>query len=131
MIKHLLDYHLAIQLSSIHTIIFINIITLSNNLQYIILFQLWIIVFAVSTSFTKSLYSTYHRRYMMMDNIAQFMVSIQAMTYYPINAIARLNLYILSYLHVINNYDKIESAKLGKYQWYDGNNIYIDDCLIK
>lgn len=55
-------------------------------------------VFAVSSSFFKSHYSFYHFRQMTFDALAQVLVSYQHLTFYPIMAVARINLYIQSLL---------------------------------
>lgn len=55
-------------------------------------------VFAVSTKFFQSLYSTYHKRIMHFDAISGIFISVQHVLYYPIMALARFNLYAQSFI---------------------------------
>jgi len=53
-------------------------------------------VFAVSSENYGSLYSYFYERKMNFDGIARFLVSYQHLTFYPIMAIARINLFLQS-----------------------------------
>ncbi|KAG9251182.1 fatty acid desaturase [Emericellopsis atlantica] len=67
-------------------------------------------LFATSPQFFKSLVSSYYDGFVFYwDRLAEFLVPIQQYTYYPIMAIARFNLYVLSWLHVLSN----KSSGLG------------------
>ncbi|CAI4215657.1 unnamed protein product [Parascedosporium putredinis] len=57
--------------------------------------------FAVSHRFFESVYSTYHSRVMKYDLPAQYLTRIQAYLYYPVMAVARLNLYLQSWLYLL------------------------------
>ena len=67
-------------------------------------------LFATSPLFFKSLKSTYYDFTFVWDAAAEFLVPYQAYTYYPIMAIARFNLYLLSWLHVLS----AKSTALGR-----------------
>ncbi|KAH8657843.1 fatty acid desaturase-domain-containing protein [Xylariales sp. PMI_506] len=61
-------------------------------------------LFATCPSFFKSLSSTYYDGFTFVwDAAADFLVPYQQYTYYPVMGIARFNLYLLSWLHVISN----------------------------
>ncbi|KAK6200850.1 hypothetical protein LQW54_009433 [Pestalotiopsis sp. IQ-011] len=67
-------------------------------------------LFAVSPSFFKSLRSTYYDGFLFAwDKAADILVPYQKYTYYPVLAIARFNLYLLSWLHVLST----KSSSLG------------------
>ncbi|UPK98775.1 hypothetical protein LCI18_009710 [Fusarium solani-melongenae] len=67
-------------------------------------------LFATCPSFFKSLRSTYYNFTFVWDAAADFLVPYQRFTYYPIMGIARFNLYLLSWLHVLSE----KSSSLGK-----------------
>ena len=58
-------------------------------------------VFAVSEKYFKSVYSLYHRRRMKFDRIAKFFVRVQHYTFYPIMAVARINLYLQTVIFLV------------------------------
>lgn len=61
-------------------------------------------LFATCPSFFKSLASTYYGGFVFVwDKAAEVLVPYQKYTYYPIMAIARFNLYLLSWLHVLSS----------------------------
>lgn len=59
-------------------------------------------LFATTPSFFRGLHSTYHDFTFHWDKAAELLVPIQKYMYYPIMAIARFNLYFLSWLHVLS-----------------------------
>jgi delta8-fatty-acid desaturase len=67
-------------------------------------------LFATCPSFFKSLRSTYYNFTFVWDAAADFLVPYQRYTYYPVMGIARFNLYLLSWLHVLSE----KSSQLGK-----------------
>ncbi|KAL4727153.1 hypothetical protein ACLX1H_006054 [Fusarium chlamydosporum] len=67
-------------------------------------------LFATCPSFFKSLKSTYYNFTFVWDAAADFLVPFQRYTYYPVMGIARFNLYLLSWLHVLSE----KSSQLGK-----------------
>ncbi|KAJ4248720.1 hypothetical protein NW762_012558 [Fusarium torreyae] len=68
-------------------------------------------IFATCPSFFKSLTSTYYKNFVFVwDAAADLLVPYQKYTYYPIMAVARFNLYFLSWCHVLSE----KSAQLGK-----------------
>ncbi|KAJ4214650.1 hypothetical protein FSOLCH5_000058 [Fusarium solani] len=67
-------------------------------------------LFATCPSFFKSLRSTYYNFTFVWDAAADFLVPYQRFTYYPVMGIARFNLYLLSWLHVLSE----KSSSLGK-----------------
>ncbi|KAI0151380.1 fatty acid desaturase [Pestalotiopsis sp. NC0098] len=67
-------------------------------------------LFAICPSFFKSLKSTYYDGFLFAwDKAADILVPYQKYTYYPVLAIARFNLYLLSWLHVLST----KSSSLG------------------
>ncbi|KAI1318538.1 fatty acid desaturase-domain-containing protein [Xylariaceae sp. FL0255] len=67
-------------------------------------------LFATSAVFFKSIRSTYYDGFVFYwDAAANFLVHYQKYTYYPIMGIARFNLYLLSWLHVLST----KSSGLG------------------
>lgn len=57
-------------------------------------------LFATSPSFFKSIWSSFYRWNFQWDEAADWIVPYQKYTYYPVMAIARFNLYLLSWLHL-------------------------------
>lgn len=66
-------------------------------------------LFATCTTFFKSLHSTYYNFTFVWDAAADFLVPYQKYLYYPVMGIARFNLYLLSWLHVLSD----KSTALG------------------
>ncbi|OIW30536.1 fatty acid/sphingolipid desaturase [Coniochaeta ligniaria NRRL 30616] len=66
-------------------------------------------LFATCPSFFRGIHSTYYDFTFAWDAVAEFMVPYQRYTYYPIMGIARFNLYLLSWLHVLSS----KSSSLG------------------
>ncbi|KAI1154395.1 fatty acid desaturase-domain-containing protein [Nemania diffusa] len=68
-------------------------------------------LFATCPSFFRSICSTYYENFVFVwDAVADFMVPYQRYTYYPIMGVARFNLYLLSWLHVLS----AKSSSLGR-----------------
>jgi delta8-fatty-acid desaturase len=60
-------------------------------------------LFATCPSFFRSISSTYYDNFVFYwDVVADFMVPYQRYTYYPVMGVARFNLYLLSWLHVLS-----------------------------
>ncbi|KJZ76797.1 hypothetical protein HIM_03674 [Hirsutella minnesotensis 3608] len=73
-------------------------------------------VFAVCPSFFKSITSTYYDNFVFAwDAAAELLVPYQKYTYYPVMAIARFNLYVLSWIHVLS--PKAPSLANSKAWW--------------
>ncbi|ORY62487.1 fatty acid desaturase-domain-containing protein [Pseudomassariella vexata] len=67
-------------------------------------------IFATCPSFFKSIKSSYYDNFVFLwDATAEFLVPYQHYTYYPIMGVARFNLYLLSWLHVLSR----KSSSLG------------------
>lgn len=66
-------------------------------------------IFATCPSFFKGMQSTYYNFHFAWDAAAEFLLPYQAYTYYPIMGVARFNLYLLSWLHVLS----AKSSSLG------------------
>lgn len=67
-------------------------------------------LFATTPTFFQSIHSTYYGDFIFAwDAVANFLVPYQKYTYYPIMGIARFNLYLLSWLHVLS----VKSDSLG------------------
>lgn len=58
-------------------------------------------VFAVTDKFFKPVISTYHNKTFSFDRISKFFVSNQHLLYYVIMGVARFNLYVQSFIHVL------------------------------
>jgi delta8-fatty-acid desaturase len=58
-------------------------------------------IFAVSSGFLGSVFSSYHERLLKFDRIAKLLVPYQTWTYYPILALGRFNLYLQSYTFLL------------------------------
>jgi delta8-fatty-acid desaturase len=71
-------------------------------------------VFAVSHRFLGSLFSTYHNRIMAYDAVAKFVVPMQAYLYYPILALGRFNLYVQSYIFLLQG----QGPRKGAAWWH-------------
>jgi delta8-fatty-acid desaturase len=70
--------------------------------------------FAVSHSFLGSLWSTYHERLMPFDAVAKFLVPYQAYLYYPILTLGRFNLYVQSWIYLIQG----QGPRKGAAAWH-------------
>lgn len=69
--------------------------------------------FAVSPRFLESLYSTYHERVMAFDAFAKVLVPYQAYIYYPLLTLGRFNLYVQSWIFLIQG----QGPKKGPAWW--------------
>ncbi|KAH6756466.1 Fatty acid/sphingolipid desaturase [Perilla frutescens var. hirtella] len=58
---------------------------------------------AVSTSLFKSLTSQFYGRKLEFDSVARFFISYQHLTYYPVMCVARVNLYLQTFLLLLSN----------------------------
>ncbi|KAI1846363.1 hypothetical protein JX265_011955 [Neoarthrinium moseri] len=84
-------------------------------------------LFATCPSFFKSISSTYYEGFVFAwDAAADFLVPYQKYTYYPVMGIARFNLYLLSWLHVLSK----KSSSLGgtKAWWIRPTEIAFMSC---
>lgn len=72
-------------------------------------------MFATCPTFFKSIHSTYYDGFLFAwDRVADIMVPYQKYTYYPVMGIARFNLYLLSWCHVLSK----RSTSLGSSKAY-------------
>ncbi|KAK4175803.1 putative fatty acid desaturase [Triangularia setosa] len=83
-------------------------------------------IFATSPSFFRSLHSTYYDFTFIWDAAANFLVPYQKYTYYPIMGVARFNLYLLSWLHVLSS--KSSSLGSSKAWWIRPAEIAMMSC---
>ncbi|EAT89876.1 delta 8-(E)-sphingolipid desaturase [Parastagonospora nodorum] len=74
----------------------------------------YIPIFAVTHRFLHSLTSTYYERFMEYDAVAKVLIRIQHYTYYPVMAVARFNLYRLSWEYLLGN----KAPKKGPAWWF-------------
>ncbi|RFU76427.1 fatty acid desaturase [Trichoderma arundinaceum] len=83
-------------------------------------------LFATCPSFFRSLRSTYYNFVFVWDAVANAIVPYQKYIYYPIMAIARFNLYLLSWLHLLSG----KSSSLGstKAWWIRPTEIAFCSC---
>lgn len=70
-------------------------------------------LFATSPSYLASFHSSYYNFTFLWDKAAEFAIPYQRYTYYPIMGIARFNLYILSWCHLLSR----RSTTLGSSKW--------------
>ncbi|KAJ5930313.1 hypothetical protein N7466_005806 [Penicillium verhagenii] len=70
--------------------------------------------FAISHRFLNSLNSTYYDRNMTFDAFSKIMVKVQNYSYYPIMALARFNLYRLSWEYLL----KMQAPRKGPAWWH-------------
>mmetsp|Transcript_17587 Transcript_17587/g.38485 ORF Transcript_17587/g.38485 Transcript_17587/m.38485 type:complete len:547 (-) Transcript_17587:29-1669(-) len=56
---------------------------------------------AISKELFGKFWSTYYEKYFVTDGVARFLVSYQHFLYYPIMMVARFNLYVQSYVHLL------------------------------
>lgn len=70
-------------------------------------------LFANSPTFFKSVHSSFYKFDFVWDKAADMIVPYQKYTYYPIMAVARFNLYMLSWLHLVSP----RAAQLGSAWW--------------
>ena len=81
-------------------------------------------ILAVTRKYFESVYSLYHNRQLKFDWLAKKFVSVQHYTFYPIMAVARVNLYAQTLIHcatvkMSKKQRVIEFATLGFYfAWY-------------
>eukprot|EP01063_Lacrimia_lanifica_P026922 TRINITY_DN3707_c0_g1_i1.p1 TRINITY_DN3707_c0_g1~~TRINITY_DN3707_c0_g1_i1.p1 ORF type:complete len:469 (+),score=205.49 TRINITY_DN3707_c0_g1_i1:47-1453(+) len=92
-----------------------NSINGDPDIQYLPLFM-------VDSKMAKGFYSLYHKTKFVYDAAAAFMVRYQHITYFPVMALARHNLYLQSWLFVINGQNVrlryVEVAALLVYAWW-------------
>lgn len=72
-------------------------------------------LFATCPSFFKSLVSSYYNFTFYWDKAAEVLVPYQKYTYYPVMGIARFNLYLLSWIHVLS---KRSTGLSGSSAWW-------------
>ncbi|KAK6142755.1 hypothetical protein DH2020_023103 [Rehmannia glutinosa] len=60
-------------------------------------------VFAVSSNLFQSLTSQFYKRQLTFDSLARFFVSYQHFTFYPVMVVARVNLYLQTFLLLFSN----------------------------
>ncbi|KAK3117327.1 hypothetical protein LTR53_001444 [Teratosphaeriaceae sp. CCFEE 6253] len=70
-------------------------------------------LFATSPEFLKSFVSSYYNFTFVYDAVADFTLRYQSYTYYPIMAVARFNLYFLSWAHLL----KPSTPNMGRAAW--------------
>ncbi|KAF2786539.1 fatty acid/sphingolipid desaturase [Melanomma pulvis-pyrius CBS 109.77] len=70
-------------------------------------------LFSTSPTYMKSVLSSFYNFTFVWDAAAEFLVPYQKYTYYPVMALARFNLYALSWLHLVSP----RAAQLGAAWW--------------
>ncbi|KKY28057.1 putative delta 8-sphingolipid desaturase [Diplodia seriata] len=70
-------------------------------------------LFSTSPTYFKSIRSTFYNFTFYWDKAADIVVPFQKYTYYPVMALARFNLYLLSWLHLVSP----RAAQLGSAWW--------------
>ncbi|OKL55576.1 hypothetical protein UA08_09149 [Talaromyces atroroseus] len=70
--------------------------------------------FAVNHRFLGSLFSTYHERFMPYDAMSRFLVPYQAFLYYPILMFGRFNLYVQSWIFLVQG----QGPRKGAAWWH-------------
>ena len=84
-----------------------NAVEHDPNIQYLPLIAVTPHAFAKGPTF-----STYHKRWMGMDRVARALVSYQHIFFYPVMAVARINLYIQGLIYLIAKPDTIHYRSL-------------------
>ncbi|KAE8387981.1 fatty acid desaturase [Aspergillus alliaceus] len=81
--------------------------------------------FAVNHRFLGSLFSTYHERFMSYDAVGQFLVPYQAYLYYPVLMFGRFNLYVQSWIFLIQGQGPRKGAAWW-HRWFEiaGNLVF-------
>jgi len=75
----------------------------------------YIPIFAVSPDFSQSLWSSYYRRKMTFDKMAEYLIPLQHILFYAIMSLARFNLYVLSYSFIFRGLGDSKTARGGKW----------------
>lgn len=70
-------------------------------------------VFAVSTKLFNNMTSYFYGRKMEFDSVARFLISYQHFTFYPVMIVARINLYIQTFLLLFNPKRNVPSRALN------------------
>ncbi|KAL1610555.1 hypothetical protein SLS60_002224 [Paraconiothyrium brasiliense] len=70
-------------------------------------------LFSNSPTYMKSILSSFYNFRFVWDSAADFLIPYQKYTYYPVMALARFNLYMLSWLHLVSP----RAAQLGAAWW--------------
>ncbi|KAF2678635.1 delta 8-(E)-sphingolipid desaturase [Lentithecium fluviatile CBS 122367] len=70
-------------------------------------------LFSTSPTYMKSILSSFYNFSFLWDGAAEVLIPIQKYTYYPVMALARFNLYMLSWLHLMSP----RAAQLGAAWW--------------
>lgn len=70
-------------------------------------------LFATSPTYFRSIFSSFYKFQFVWDKAADTLVPYQKYTYYPIMGIARFNLYLLSWLHLLSP----RASQLGSAWW--------------
>jgi delta8-fatty-acid desaturase len=83
-------------------------------------------LFATSPAFFRSIHSSYYNFTFVWDAAAAVLVPFQKYTYYPVMGIARFNLYLLSWLHVLSA--KAGSLGASKAWWIRPTEIAMMSC---
>ncbi|MCO5559765.1 hypothetical protein L7F22_013368 [Adiantum nelumboides] len=81
-----------------------------NNLEYDPDLQ-YMPIFAVSSKLFSSLHSYFYERKMTFDPVARLLVSYQHLTFYPVMAVARINLFAQTFILLLSN-KKIRNREL-------------------
>lgn len=81
--------------------------------------------FAVNHRFLGSLFSTYHERLMSYDAVGKYLVRYQAFLYYPVLMFGRFNLYVQSWIFLIQGQGPRKGA-VWWHRWFEivGNLVF-------
>ncbi|KAL0567313.1 hypothetical protein V5O48_014682 [Marasmius crinis-equi] len=74
--------------------------------------------FAISPTFFSNLYSTFYSRILPFDDTSRILVSIQHKLFYVILALARVNLYRLSYAYLLNAARDRKRKRAGEWAFW-------------
>jgi delta8-fatty-acid desaturase len=81
-------------------------------------------LFTNTPTYMKSVLSSFYNFRFVWDGAADVMIPIQKYTYYPVMALARFNLYMLSWLHLVSP----RAANLGAAWWTRPTEILFMSC---
>lgn len=73
--------------------------------------------FAITPVFFQNLWSSYYKRTLPFDRASKILIAIQHRMFYLVLALARFNLYRLSYLHLFWKMFDTKRARGGNWAW--------------
>lgn len=75
--------------------------------------------FAANNRFFSSLFSTYHEWLMFYDSVGRRLIRYQAFLYYPALMFGQFNLYVQSWISLIQGQDPRKGATITSSRWWE------------